>query len=208
MKIYFVDEDDDQRETFSLMLQECFPDNAQSPKVFGVEPRPEVGDMRFLVEDKDVVTIVLDEQLKDSGVAKYFGIELAEYLRGLNKKIPIYMLTSYPESEELVEGEMKVEDILSKQDLPARKEVVGARILRRIDNYLDITTGREARFELLLRKSFSEELDGNEASEFEELGYLRSAPFEIDEIYSAESLKKLDALEAKILEIENNLHKK
>lgn len=208
MKIYFVDEDDDQRETFSLMLQACFPDNAQSPKVFGVEPRPEVGDMRFLVEDKDVVTIVLDEQLKDSGVAKYFGIELAEYLRGLNKKIPIYMLTSYPESEELVEGEMKVEDILSKQDLPARKEVVGARILRRIDNYLDITTGREARFELLLRKSFSEELDGNEASEFEELGYLRSAPFEIDEIYSAESLKKLDALEAKILEIENNLHKK
>lgn len=208
MKIYFVDEDDDQRETFSLMLQACFPDNAQSPKVFGVEPRPEVGDMRFLVEDKDVVTIVLDEQLKDSGVAKYFGIELAEYLRGLNKKIPIYMLTSYPESEELVEGEMKVEDILSKQDLPARKEVVGARILRRIDNYLDITTEREARFEILLRKSFSEELDGNEASEFEELGYLRSAPFEIDEIYSAESLKKLDALEAKILEIENNLHKK
>ena len=208
MKIYFVDEDDDQRETFSLMLQACFPDNAQSPKVFGVEPRPEVGDMRFLVEDKDVVTIVLDEQLKDSGVAKYFGIELAEYLRGLNKKIPIYMLTSYPESEELVEGEMKVEDILSKQDLPARKEVVGARILRRIDNYLDITTEREARFELLLRKSFSEELDGNEASEFEELGYLRSAPFEIDEIYSAESLRKLDALEAKILEIENNLHKK
>ncbi len=208
MKIYFVDEDDDQRETFSLMLQACFPDNAQSPKVFGVEPRPEVGDMRFLVEDKDVVTIVLDEQLKDSGVAKYFGIELAEYLRGLNKKIPIYMLTSYPESEELVEGEMKVEDILSKQDLPARKEVVGARILRRIDNYLDITTEREARFELLLRKSFSEELDGNEASEFEELGYLRSAPFEIDEIYSVESLKKLDALEAKILEIENNLHKK
>lgn len=208
MKIYFVDEDDDQRETFSLMLQACFPDNAQSPKVFGVEPRPEVGDMRFLVEDKDVVTIVLDEQLKDSGVATYFGIELAEYLRGLNKKIPIYMLTSYPESEELVEGEMKVEDILSKQDLPARKEVVGARILRRIDNYLDITTEREARFELLLRKSFSEELEGNEASEFEELGYLRSAPFEIDEIYSAESLKKLDALEAKILEIENNLHKK
>lgn len=208
MKIYFVDEDDDQRETFSLMLQACFPDNAQSPKVFGVEPRPEVGDMRFLVEDKDVVTIVLDEQLKDSGVAKYFGIELAEYLRGLNKKIPIYMLTSYPESEELVEGEMKVEDILSKQDLPARKEVVGARILRRIDNYLDITTEREARFELLLRKSFSEELDGNEASEFEELGYLRSAPFEIDEIYSAESLKKLDALDAKILEIENSLHKK
>lgn len=208
MKIYFVDEDDDQRETFSLMLQECFPDNAQSPKVFGVEPRPEVGDMRFLVEDKDVVTIVLDEQLKDSGVAKYFGIELAEYLRGLNKKIPIYMLTSYPESEELVEGEMKVEDILSKQDLPARKEVVGARILRRINNYLDIATEREARFELLLRKSFSEELDGNEASEFEELGYLRSAPFEIDEIYSVESLRKLDALEAKILEIENNLRKK
>lgn len=208
MKIFFVDEDDDQRETYSLMLQECFPQDANAPQVVGVPPKPQLSDMRFLVEDEEVVTIVLDEQLKESGVARYFGIELAEYLRGLNKKIPIYILTSYPQSEELLEGEMKVEDILSKQDLPIRKEVVGARILRRIDNFLDVSSGREGRFESLLRKSISEELTDTEKLEFTELGYLRSAPFEVDEIYISEKLKKLDLLEEKIREIENNFLKK
>lgn len=208
MKIFFVDEDDDQRETYSLMLQECFPKDCSTPVVVGIPPRPKLSDMKFLVEDEDVVSIVLDEQLKESGIATYLGIELAEYLRGLNKKIPIYILTSYPHSEELSEGEMKVEDILSKQDLPERKDIVGARILRRIDNFLDVSSDREVRFEVLLRKSMSESLDEAEKLEFVELDYLRSAPFEVDEIYSDEKLKKLDALELKIQEIENNFKKK
>lgn len=208
MKIFFVDEDDDQRETYSLMLQECFPKDSSAPIVVGIPPKPKLSDMKFLVEDEEVVSIVLDEQLKESGVATYLGIELAEYLRGLNKKIPIYILTSYPHSEELSEGEMKVEDILSKQDLPERKYIVGARILRRIDNFLDVSSDREVRFEALLRKSMSESLDEAEKLEFVELDYLRSAPFEVDEIYSDEKLKKLDALELKIQEIENNFKKK
>lgn len=207
MKIFFVDEDDDQRETYSLMLQECFPKDPSSPVVIGVPPRPKLSDMRFLVEDDGVVSIVLDEQLKESGVATYLGIELAEYLRGLNKKVPIYILTSYPDSEELIEGEINVEDILSKQDLPARKDIVGARVLRRIDSFLDVSSIRENRFELLLRKSMSSSLDDDEKSEFVELDYLRSAPFEVSEIYSDEKLKRLDALELKIQEIENNFKK-
>lgn len=207
MKIYFVDEDDDQRETYSLMLQECFPKDPSSPVVVGIAPRPILSDMRFLVEDADVVSIVLDEQLKESGVATYLGIELAEYLRGLDKKMPIYILTSYPHSEELSDGEMKVEDILSKQDLPQRKDIVGARVLRRIDNFLDVSSDREARFEQLLRKSMSSSLEESEKMEFVELDYLRSAPFEVDEIYSDEKLKKLDALALKIQEIENNFKK-
>jgi CheY-like chemotaxis protein len=208
VKIFFVDEDDDQRETYSLMLQECFPKDSSAPVVVGIPPKPKLSDMKFLVEDEEVVSIVLDEQLKESGIATYLGIELAEYLRGLNKKIPIYILTSYPHSEELSEGEMKVEDILSKQDLPERKDIVGARILRRIDNFLDVSSDREVRFEALLRKSMSESLDEAEKLEFVELDYLRSAPFEVDEIYSDEKLKKLDALELKIQEIENNFKKK
>jgi hypothetical protein len=207
VKIYFVDEDDDQRETYSLMLQECFPKDPSSPVVVGIAPRPILSDMRFLVEDADVVSIVLDEQLKESGVATYLGIELAEYLRGLDKKMPIYILTSYPHSEELSDGEMKVEDILSKQDLPQRKDIVGARVLRRIDNFLDVSSDREARFEQLLRKSMSSSLEESEKMEFVELDYLRSAPFEVDEIYSDEKLKKLDALALKIQEIENNFKK-
>lgn len=208
MNIIFVDEDEDQRETYCLTLQECFPKNENSPKVVGLAPREQVSDMRFLVEDKDTVTIILDEQLKDSGVAKYFGIDLAEYLRGLNRKIPIYILTSYPDSEELTAGEMSVEDILSKQELPTRKEVIGARILRRIDSYLDITSEREKRFESLLRKSINENLNDSEIGELLELEYLRSTPYEIDEIISQEKLARLDFLEERIENIEHGIASK
>lgn len=205
MKILFVDENEDQRETYTLMLQDCFPKGDGVPIVSGVEPKPHVGDMSFLVENPSVVAIILDEQLKESGVAQYYGIELASYLRTLNSKIPIYILTSFVGSEELLEGEMQVEDILSKQDLSAKKHVVGARILRRIDSYLEIMGNRNVRFELLLRKSVRGELAEKEKEELEELGYLRDSSFEVEEIISAEKLKKLEALEEKISQIENGL---
>lgn len=203
MKVVFVDEDEDQREAYTLLLQSCFPDDVQ---VVGVEPGRQLGDMRYLVEDPEIATIILDEQLKDSGVAQYFGIELANYLRALNKKIPIYILTSYPESEELQDGELNVEDILNKQNIAQRKDIVGARILRRINSFLEISTDRELRFEELLRKSIAESLNADELRELNELGYLRSAPMELDEILTNEQIKKLDELQEKIEKIEKDLN--
>lgn len=208
MKIYFVDEDEDQRETYSLMLQECFPKDENSPKVYGIEPKATPGEMSFLLEDPEVVAIVLDEQLKDSGVAQYFGIELASYLRGLNKKLPIYILTSFVQSEELLEGEMEVEDILSKQELSSRVDIVGARILRRIDSYIEVTGKRDTRFELLLRKSFKESLSDDESNELAELGFLRESPYEVNEIISDKTLEKLSIIEKQISIIEAEIGKK
>lgn len=205
MKIIFVDENEDQRETYTLMLQDCFPKGEGAPQIVGVEPKPHVGDMSFLVEDPSVVAIILDEQLKESGIAQYYGIELAAYLRTLNNKLPIYILTSFIHSEELLEGEMQVEDILDKQDLSVKKNVVGARILRRIDTYLEIVGNRDLRFELLLRKSIRGELEEKEKSELQELGYLRDSSYEVEEIISEEKLKILDLLEEKILQIEKGL---
>ncbi|MCY1286084.1 hypothetical protein D9M70_350440 [compost metagenome] len=164
--------------------------------------------MSFLVEDPSVVAIILDEQLKESGVAQYYGIELASYLRTLNSKIPLYILTSFIDSEELLDGEMQVEDILNKQDLAVKKHVVGARILRRIDSYLEIIGNRNVRFEFLLRKSIRGELAESETEELKKLGYLRDSSFEMEEIISSEKLKKLEALEEKIANIENGLSKR
>lgn len=205
MKIAFVDEDEDQRKTYSLLLQECFSKDNMAPEVVAYEPMSEMSEMSFLVTNDDIVTIILDEQLKDSGIAKYFGIELASYLRSLNKKIPIYILTSYPDSDELINNEMSVEDILNKQDLSARKLIEGARILRRINNFLDISSEREQRFEHLLRQSIEGKIDESEKQEFINLGYLRSAPFEMDEIFSKDKLNSLDKLEEEIKRIEKNL---
>ncbi|MCO3017759.1 hypothetical protein FA251_31830 [Pseudomonas aeruginosa] len=103
---------------------------------------------------------------------------------------------------------MQVEDILNKQDLAVKKHVVGARILRRIDSYLEIIGNRNVRFEFLLRKSIRGELAEGETEELKKLGYLRDSSFEMEEIISSEKLKKLEALEEKIANIENGLSKR
>ncbi|WP_440216091.1 hypothetical protein [Chromobacterium piscinae] len=207
MKIVFIDEDPDQRDTFRQALESCFPKSIETPEVIAIAPAPTLAEMRFIIEDSNVVTVIIDEQLKDSGVAQYFGIELASYFRSANRKIPIYILTSYPESEELDDGEINVEDILSKQDLPKRREIVGARILRRINSYIDVIGDREKHFEDLLRKSISGVLNSDEESELKELTFLRESPYEVSEIIALDEIKSLEEIQSQIDEIKERLEK-
>jgi len=208
LKIAFIDEDKDQLQTYCLMLEQCFPKNNQEIEIVGFLPSPKLSDMGYLVKDEEIVAIILDEQLKDTGIATYLGIDLAIYLRSLDKKIPIYILTSYPDSEEILNSEFTIEDILSKQDFPNKKDVVGARIMRRIDTFLDLASAREKEFENLLRKSIEGTISKDETIKYTELGYLRSASFEVDEIFSQEKLKVLDSLEAQINILQEKLIQK
>ena len=205
MKIFFVDEDAEQRETFAHVLRQCVASTDSGILVEEIEPRPTLAEMDFLVTDPDVVTVVLDERLKESGVATYFGIELAQYLRAINKKIPIYILTSYVDSEEIADGEFSVEDVLDKQNIVARTQIEGARMCRRIDTYLDIQSEREKRFELLLRESTSRELSERELKEFRELGYLRAEQAGATEIVGGEDVHSSKALEARIAAAEQRV---
>ncbi|HDZ3371285.1 TPA: hypothetical protein RSV21_005958, partial [Pseudomonas aeruginosa] len=52
------------------------------------------------------------------------------------------------------------------------------------------------------------ELAESETEELKKLGYLRDSSFEMEEIISSEKLKKLEALEEKIANIENGLSKR
>jgi len=201
VKIIFIDEDKDQRDTFGELLRLCFPKSDTSIEIITQEPKPSLHEMSYLLQDPDIVTIIIDEQLKESGVAQYFGIELASYLRAANKKLPIYILTSYPESEELIDGEISVEDILNKQELPGKKNVIGARILRRINNYHDIMNEREIKFEQLLRKSISEDMDQSDFDQLAELSFLREAPNQISEIIAREQIINLASIENKLNDI-------
>ncbi|PLT16459.1 MULTISPECIES: response regulator [Ralstonia] len=205
MKVFFVDENEEQRETYRLLLQQCLASDKTGVVVEGVEPKRELAEMQFLVTSQDVVAVVLDEKLKDSGVARYFGIELAQYLRAINKKIPIYILTSFVESEEIADGEFSVEDVLDKQKLADRYLIEGARILRRINIYKDILGDREERFEVLLRKSVEKSIGEDELEEFKELGYLRAQGGGSDEIVYEKDLDKLREMEEKLRLIEDKI---
>lgn len=190
MKAWFIDEDKDQRETYAEFLDEILGDTCH---VEGIEPMATMPEMTYLLTDQDTVLIIIDEKLKDTGIASYLGIELAVYFRGINKKLPIYILTNHPQANEDFDGsEWSVEDILDKGSITKNRELIQSRLLRRIDTYNDLITNRELRFEALLRKSLDEELTREETTELTELNYLRTTKIAADE------LGVLDALDAHI----------
>lgn len=172
--IWMIDENKDELRTHSRILKRILP---QTIEVIPVEAYPHKDDYLRLLEDSRTVCIITDERLKVTGIATYTGIELAQFLRGINPKIPLYILTNFPSDDEFIGSEWSVEDIVQKSDLidKEKQKILAARILRRIDVYEDILGEREARFNSLLKKSMHGELEDSELIVLDELKLQRTS---------------------------------
>jgi hypothetical protein len=187
--IWFVDEDESERRTYHRELKSMMP---KSIRVETIPPFPRKEDYLQILDEPGTSCIILDQRLKGTGVAAYTGIELAQYLRGINKKIPIYILTNFAD-DDFSEGEWSVEDIISKSDLvdDDRAETVTARILRHIDIYEDMLAEREQRFSDLLRKSLSGELGEEDLKELEALQLERTSVILASEMEQLSELEQI-----------------
>jgi hypothetical protein len=183
-KLWLIDENRDQMETYVNVLSRLFPEL----QVLPMEPKERMqGYVQSVLTDPETACIIIDQKLKDTGVARYFGIELASYLRAIDTKLPIYILTNYPdEKEQFEEGAWSVEDIIDKRELSDLDSNytrnLKARLLRRINTYNDLLADRERQFQGLLRRSLSEELSPDEMRELEELQSVRGAPIAAIEV--------------------------
>lgn len=200
--VWFIDENEDELATCGEILEIIFSNEAV---VRLVEPKPSKEEMKFIVDDPLTISIIIDERLKDTGIANYLGIDLARYFRALNNKLPIYILTNHPNDEDdLSPGEWSIESIIGKKDLYDKLDTIKARMLRRILTYNDYLDKREKRFTDLLRRSISETISEDEMAEFKELQYIRSASILVDEINSS---AKLELIIKEQLEILDKLRK-
>lgn len=171
--IWMIDENQLQLNAFKRELSFCL-DNALD--VEAILPYPTMQEyLEPVINNDRTVVIIIDQRLTDEGTVNYTGIDLAEYLRAINPKLPIYILTNFPDDEEFSGRELNVEYILDKSEFinEADLKMIAARILRHIDTYKDILTERGKRFNNLLRKSLKEELNTDEFCELEQLNYLR-----------------------------------
>ena len=198
--IWLVDENQDQLRAYQHELGVCLQDHTQ---VQGILPYPTMQDYIEPVLNNDgTVAIILDQKLKDTGVANYTGIELAEFLRGIKPKLPIYILTNYSKDEEEFTGrELNVEYILDKADFKddSKSKMMSARILRHINIYTDILTERGYRFDELLKKSLKHDLSEDEYNELEQLNYLRLSSILAGELDQVRQLEKVVSENKKLL---------
>jgi hypothetical protein len=155
-----------------------------------------------------LVSIVIDQKLTAAGGASYVGTELANAVRRIDHKMPLYILTNV--AEDLDANLADVEYILSKDDISddAKLNTVANRLRRHINVFDDILTGRERRFEELLRKKYANSLDVQEDAEFSELSFQRERQMVVSELVGSEHIdKKLDEAEKKLADIKAFLTK-
>ena len=190
--LWLIDENVDQLFTYCTELQHLLPDSIRVEALLAL-PRKEDYIDRVL-SNPNTACILIDQRLKDTGVANYQGIELAKTLRSVNSKIPIYILTNWAKAEgEFIGGEWSVEDIVAKDDLQDDEivKIVISRMLRRIDVYADLLGDRERRFNDLLRKSLTEQLSPEEKDDLESLQFERSAAILATETGELDELDRL-----------------
>ena len=193
-KVWFIDENQQQSETYADILRRQFPKNISVETI--CPPLAKTQDYLGLLNTPEIACFIIDQRLKDTGIANYFGIELALFLRSINTKLPIYILTNFAEdSDAFKEGEWSVEDIIAKSDLAKvssdKSKAIIARILRRIAGYSDYLAERERKFQELLRKTLHGQMSPEDEKELDEIQFDRTSSILAEELPKLQELNKL-----------------
>ena len=163
--IWIVDEDATQMQTHYDVL---------SMVLSGVELRKflapaKMSDILTVLDNRYTACLLLDQKLKETGIADYTGIELAQYVNGIDGRLPVFILTNYPgEWQEFEKDADAVEDILDKADVrPSSRghRPMISKILRRVNVYMNHRNEQAKRANELIEKSFHGPLSQDEADE-------------------------------------------
>lgn len=172
--VYVVDEDDAARNANCRDLRTLLV--AGELDIRALAPFKFLAEYDELLAKPDTAAFILDQRMRTSGVVSYDGTDLARHIRGIDAKIPIYILTGHPDDDAEFEGaNYLVEHIIGKdwiEDPTSELAITAkARILRHIAIFDDVRKVQEQRFHDLLVKSIREGLTQDEQDEMNRLEY-------------------------------------
>jgi len=182
--IYFVDEDAAARRANVRDLTTLL-DNPEI-KVIQQEPLKTFADYNPLMADPKTAAFILDQRMKGGGLVAYNGTDLAGYLRGIDGKMPIYILTGHADQpQDFVGFQHLVEYIIDKEHIEnansEEAKIVKARLLRHLDVFNDVRNAQEQRFHDLLVKSLHGPLTREEQNEMDQIEGETTAPIQATE---------------------------
>lgn len=99
-----VDDREKERESVKIALELELEDRNQDHIiVHDIGPFKAKEEYISWIQEQSISVLILDQRLNDGALVNYRGHELAEYVKKCFKDIPIYIVTSYPDSDELKE---------------------------------------------------------------------------------------------------------
>lgn len=202
-EVVYIDDTPEARNSYVQELEDIFGDEVSVTTISPEETREQM--LATVLEHSCLASLVIDERLNDTGLADYTGIALSEVVRARFPKLPIYILTNYP--DDIVEGGYNVEYVFDKNELTSLeyKKTASARVRRHLNVYSDIFSEREQRYAELLPKFLGGGLDENEKKEFLDLEASRIKPLSHEFVEDEALKKRFDDQVAVLLEIRDKL---
>jgi len=133
--ILVVDDRSAMRDKVVAITKACMPEGTNWD-VIGSHPLTNMEDFLSFIVEEDVVALMLDEQLHEQmeyaegEAVTYDGHDLVAFLRKGNPELPLFVVTSFAENEELIVHEDSVEAIISRNDFLTKPSTHVVRIVR------------------------------------------------------------------------------
>jgi FixJ family two-component response regulator len=148
--IAIVDDRLDHRTTLKRRLDSELIDDWNS---IAIEPFAQVEDYPCWFTENDIGVLLLDERLNEQTVTcKYNGHELVEFLRSYMPTFPIFVITSYPDDEELRKKFKDVEAVIERKVFSKDAADYVPRIIRSAQKYFETFQDELAKLSDLARK--------------------------------------------------------
>ncbi|WP_338378866.1 hypothetical protein [uncultured Flavobacterium sp.] len=142
--IGIIDDNKDQRETLRLALGVYLEQRDSSLGVIDIYPfeTDDFSEYFSWIDENKIVCLIFDERMhndseNEKGPVGYRGNELVVHVRNRYKDIPIYVITSHKEDEDLQIKFSQFEDIIDRQQFTNEGEKYVDRFIRATQRYLD-----------------------------------------------------------------------
>lgn len=137
--IAIIDDRKDARDTMKINLDLALSGNWTS---IDIEPFENIEDYPSWIIENEIVAFLLDERLHEQSVIyqnqiSYSGHDLVDFIREHFSTFPIFIVTAYPEDQELLDRFKDVEDIIERAKFNEKYADYVPRVLRSAQKYLD-----------------------------------------------------------------------
>lgn len=137
--IALIDDRKEARETIKINLDLALNKDWTSIDIY---PLKNIDDYPSWITENDVAAILLDERLQEkvdlnSKNITYSGHDLVDYLRKKFTTLPIFIVTTYPKDNEIIERFKDVEDIIEREEFNKNYDNYVPRILRSAQKFLE-----------------------------------------------------------------------
>ncbi len=143
-KIGIIDDDKSQRETLRSLIESYLEILDSSMEVIDTFPFADdlIAQYKEWIEQNDIDCLIFDEQMHndsegDKGPVGYRGNQLVLEIRKYFKNIPIYVITSHKNDEDLQEQFSEFEDIIGREDFILEGEKYVKRFIRASQSFLE-----------------------------------------------------------------------